>query len=41
MRTAARRQNPFSFLGSMVWIAAGSFVLGFAGFMVIGMTLGT
>lgn len=39
MRTAARRQNPFSFLGSMVWIAAASFVAGFAGFMVLGLTI--
>lgn len=40
MRTAARRHNPFSFLGSMVWVAIASFVAGFAGFLVVGLTVG-
>ncbi len=40
MRTVARRTNPFSFLGSMVWVAVASFVAGFAGFLIIGMTVG-
>ncbi len=40
MRTVARRQNPFAFLGSMVWVAVASFVAGFAGFLIFGATLG-
>jgi len=40
MRTVARRQNPFSFLGSMVWVAVASFVVGFAGFMLLGPVIG-
>jgi len=39
MRTAARRDDPVAFLKSMVFVAVGSFVVGFAGYMIFGLTL--
>jgi hypothetical protein len=39
MRTAVRRDDPVSFLRSMVWVAVGSFVAGFAGYLIFGLTL--
>lgn len=40
MRSSVQRENPLPVLGSMVWIALGSFVAGFAGFLVVGLMFG-
>ena len=39
MRTAIRREDPVSFLRAMAWVAAGSFIAGFAGYMIFGLNL--
>jgi hypothetical protein len=39
MRTVVRRDDPASFLRSMVWVAVGSFAVGFAGYLLFGLTL--
>lgn len=37
MRSMAFRDEPAAFLGSMAWVAVGSFVLGFGGYLVFGL----
>lgn len=39
MRTAIYREDPAAFLRSMVWVAVGSFVAGFSGFLLVGANI--